>query len=803
MGLVQHRAPSLTVRWRGPRFFATPAEAPRARRSTDVLLLVGSIAGLAVTSVVAEPQPGVAGAVTTLLTSLPSFLDGLWQLLAGAPTLLAVALLVAALVSRRTGLARDLVLAALLAALVWLLVGRWVLGSWPEAWDVFRSAEPPPNYPASGLAVPGAAIITASPHLARPVRQLGRRLLGIAAVAVVALAAANPLGAVAGLLVAAVAAAVVHLVFGSCGGRPGLHEVQHAMEELGVPVHTVGAADRQLAGLFLVNAVAEGGEELVVKVYGRDAHDSALITTLWRTLWYREAGSPLRLGRLQQVEHEAFLTLLAHQSGVPTDTVVTAGATRDDDALLVLRRNGRPLADAGVHAVGGPETAARHVWSMLELLHGAGIAHGQVDAHHLAVMGDRIGLRDFRGGTVAASDVQERTDEVQAYVATILLCGAEVATAIAVESLGEERFAAVLPYLQPVALTPSQRAALKERDVDLDDLRADAADTAGEELPDLQRMRRISAKTVVSIALPAVALFALISAGADLDWEQLAEDLRNASWALVALGFAIGQTPRFTQALSTLGASPVPLALGPVYALQLAVSYVNLAIPSSAARIAVNIRFFQRHGVPPGSAVAVGALDGFSGFVVQATLLATILLLTPVSLDLDLDSADTSAIARLLVMLVAIVAVAIVVVLVVPKLRRTVWTWVRRMAAEAWSAVRGLRSPRRIGLLVGGNLATELLFATTLATFVQALGFSVGIGEVLLVNISVALLAGVLPIPGGIGVSEGGLTLGLVQLGVPQEPAFAAVMLYRLATFYLPPIWGFFALRWLERGKHL
>jgi uncharacterized protein (TIRG00374 family) len=371
------------------------------------------------------------------------------------------------------------------------------------------------------------------------------------------------------------------------------------------------------------------------------------------------------------------------------------------------------------------------------------------------------------------------------------------------DELGEERFSAILPYLQPVALTHPQRAALKAREVDLDDLRADAATAAEEEPPDLQQLRRITVKTVISVVLPAIAIFALISAVSDIDVEQLAEDLRNASWALVALAFVLGQTPRLTQACSTLGASPVPLALGPVYALQLAVSYVNLAIPSSAARIAVNIRFFQRHGVPPGSAVAVGALDGFSGFIVQALLLITILLLSPVSLDLDLDSTDPSAALRLLGLVVAGVALAVVVVLVIPKLRRAVFGWLGKMLHEARGALKGLRSPRRIGLLLGGNLATELLFALTLATFVQALGYSVGFGEVLLVNIGVALLAGVLPIPGGIGVAEGGLTWGLMQLGVPQEPAFAAVILYRLATFYLPPVWGFFAMRWLERNKHL
>ena len=84
-----------------------------------------------------------------------------------------------------------------------------------------------------------------------------------------------------------------------------------------------------------------------------------------------------------------------------------------------------------------------------------------------------------------------------------------------------------------------------------------------------------------------------------------------------------------------------------------------------------------------------------------------------------------------------------------------------------------------------------------------ALGHSVGLGALLLTNISVALLSGLLPVPGGIGVAEGGLTLGLVQAGVPEEAAFAAVLAYRLATFYLPPLWGYVAMRWLERNDHL
>ena len=128
---------------------------------------------------------------------------------------------------------------------------------------------------------------------------------------------------------------------------------------------------------------------------------------------------------------------------------------------------------------------------------------------------------------------------------------------------------------------------------------------------------------------------------------------------MVAAGprFLVTQLPRVTQAISTLGAAPVPLALGPVYALQLAISYINLAIPSAAGRIAVNVRFFQRHGVPAGGAIAAGAMDGACGFIVQAVLLG-LLLVSSVSLDLDLGSAVDSA-GQLLLIVVIIAGIAI------------------------------------------------------------------------------------------------------------------------------------------------
>jgi glycosyltransferase 2 family protein len=784
--------------WLGPRFrlFATPADEPRARRASDATVLVGSAALLVATSFAAFPPPGFLRALERFLASFPGFLTAAWQVLADVLLVWAATLFIAAIVRRRGPIVRDLFLAAVLTMAMWLIVERIVEGSWSGVWDAMRAAEPPPWYPALRLAFPAAIVMTASPHLTRPMRRLGYWLFVAAAVAVTVLGATSALGAVAGLLVATVASAAVHLSLGSSGGRPPLDIVEAALADLGVRTRSLGAADRQQAGYFLVDAIGADGEQLVVKVYGRDAHDTAVLSTLWRTVWYRDAGSPLRFGRHQQVEHEAFLTLLAGQAGVRTDTVVTAGVAANDDAVLVLIRDGELLANVDTESV--DEEFVRRIWELVGRLHERGIAHGQVDTGHLLVSGDEVGLVDFRGSALARTETQRRTDEAQALVTSVQLLGEERAIAVALDAVGSERMAGLLPFLQRPALTASQRAA----GLDIDELRDSLAVAAGVEAPALQQLRRVSLGSILRVLLPALAVIALISVASGLDFGQLGELLRDASWWLLAVGLVVAQLPRVTQAVSTLGASPVPLPLGPVYALQLAVSYVNIAIPTAAARVAVNIRFFQRHGVPPGAALAAGALDGFIGFIVQALILASLLLFTSASLEVDVGSAAGGA-GRLLVWMLIVAAVALVVVVIVPRLRRWLVDWARRLGAEAVQAVRGLQSPRRLGLLFGGSLATEVLFAAALGTFVYAFGFRVGIGELLLINISTALLAGLLPVPGGVGVVEGGLIYGLVRAGVPEEVAFAAVVLYRIASFYLPPVWGYFAMRWLERNEHL
>ncbi len=330
-----------------------------------------------------------------------------------------------------------------------------------------------------------------------------------------------------------------------------------------------------------------------------------------------------------------------------------------------------------------------------------------------------------------------------------------------------------------------------------------AADRPGPPAAGLQRLKRVSWRSVVQVVLLVLAISFLVDQIAGIDLAAVADDLRDASWWLAALAFVVAQAPRLTQTLSTLGAAPDPLPTRPVYLLQLSQSYVGLAVPTSAARVAMNVRFFQKQGFTSGAALAMGGLDSFAGFLVEATLLVGLIVLTPQTLHFDLDAPSLPEWGRILGILAVLALVVAVVSFLLPARRRQLAEWTRNLLADGRSSLRELGSPRRLLLLLGGNLGSILLFASALGLFAAALGTRVPFSDLVVITISVSLLAGLLPVPGGIGVVESGLTFGLVAAGMPEEPAFAAVILYRLATFYLPPLWGFVAFRWLERNRYL
>ena len=363
-----------------------------------------------------------------------------------------------------------------------------------------------------------------------------------------------------------------------------------------------------------------------------------------------------------------------------------------------------------------------------------------------------------------------------------------------------------MPFLQPPALPGDLRTAAKAAKLDFEELRAATAAAAGVDVPELARLRRITIGSLLRSALLVLAAWAIISYFAQLDVDQLRDAFEEAAIPLIVAGFVFAQLPRFTQAVSTLGSVPVRLPFLPVYAMQLATNFLNVALPSAAARMALSVRFFQRQGVPPATAVVSGLLDSFVGNVVQAILLGGLLLFSEMSLDFDTGGSSTSGGGneyKAIILLGIVCVVAVAVVLVSGRLRRRIGSRLHTWWPEMKAAAGTLRSRQKLAQLALGNLGTELLFATSLTLFVHAFGGNISLIEALFVNLTASLVVMFVPIPGGIGVAEGALVVGLTGFGVSQDVAFAAVISYRISNFYLPPIWGWGAMRWLEQKGYL
>jgi uncharacterized membrane protein YbhN (UPF0104 family) len=377
----------------------------------------------------------------------------------------------------------------------------------------------------------------------------------------------------------------------------------------------------------------------------------------------------------------------------------------------------------------------------------------------------------------------------------------------------------VLPLLQPAAVERQTRHAIGDQDWDLEDLRKAGAELSGVELPKLAQLRRVSLRSVGVVVLVGLVAYAVISSLADVGLANLIDEFKAADLAWLAGALALSPVVPVAQAFATLGASFRPLRFGPVLMLEYAIQFIALAVPSSAARLALDIRFFGRNGIDAGAAISIGVIDSVCGFVVQVLLILVIGLSGLASLDVvgrgTSSTASTGGSSSsdgypLLLLTAALVVAGVIVILAVPKYRTAVTQAVPRyramlgsQASSAATALRVLRSPPKVAMIFAGNLGGQLLQAIILGLCLRAFGHHATMAELILVNTVASLLAGFMPVPGGMGVAEAAYTAGLVALGVPSAAAMSTAIAFRMVTYYLPPIWGAIAMRWLRQHAYL
>jgi glycosyltransferase 2 family protein len=154
------------------------------------------------------------------------------------------------------------------------------------------------------------------------------------------------------------------------------------------------------------------------------------------------------------------------------------------------------------------------------------------------------------------------------------------------------------------------------------------------------------------------------------------------------------------------------------------------------------------------------------------------------------------------VLVAAVLAVLIIAIglLAVPRVRSLITD---RLLPQIRSAVPQVlatfQHPKKVAQLLGGALILDVSFVASLVCATRAFGSDAAIPAVAVVYFAGAIIGSAVPTPGGLGGIEAAMSAGLIAIGVPGGVAVSAVLLYRLATYWLPIPFGWFSLNHLQK----
>jgi uncharacterized membrane protein YbhN (UPF0104 family)/membrane-associated phospholipid phosphatase len=649
-----------------------------------------------------------------------------------------------------------------------------------------------PTYPVANVAVITALAFGLAPYLVRPLRRIFAIVILLVSAAAMYLGAGFPADVLGGLVVGFGVAALVRVVFGAPGGRPSVEEVRTALTDLGYDIATIAPAEEHIARASVMDVVLTSGDRLRVDAFGRDQRDARIVAKIWHRAMYRDPGVPVFGSRVQQVEHIGYTLMLAERAEVPAARLVRTGVGGADAAVLVTR----PPAGCGIDSVSTDritDALLAGAWKELGALHQAGLAHGNLDGIRVLVADDgTVAFDDFSAADASGEQYWYDRDDASLLVLTADLIGNERAIAAMVSGLGKERAGAVIPVVQPAALPSGLTKGVKHQGKALKALRAVlTAATGAEDVPPL-KIKRLSLLNIGMLLGVLLALVIALNSIEGINWASMRSEFENAVWAWALLALVLYPLIPSAWATALMGCVNKDLPFVPTVLTQLACSFLNLITPNGIGGTALQLDYLHKQDVPVASAASAMVLSTGVGGAIQMVLFFGAAAVTSTAIDTS-SSSDSSGSTTLIV--IAVVAALIGIVLAIPKLRGKVVPAVKRAASDIWTV---LRTPKKALQLFGGDTAGNLIYPALLGLCLLAFHQHLDFAQLMVVQIGAGMVGNVAPVPGGIGVTEAALTGLLTAFGIPATPALAAVIVFRAITFAIPPIFGFFTLRWLR-----
>lgn len=601
-----------------------------------------------------------------------------------------------------------------------------------------------------------------------------------------------PLDIVGGWALGVLVASVIALLFGMPAKSLNTPRLKSFLSSKGYPIRSLSVAPVDARGSRPMFMTAADGQEYFAKFFGKQEHAADWLFKMMRYFRYKNlhGEEPYFNGR-RNIEMESFAMLWAAEHKVRVPKVVELLRYGDAWVLMQDRLTAKPLADHGTLLTRSLEDA----WRQVNTLHQAHIAHRDLRAAN--VMIDTKGkawLIDFGFAEVSPRPQRIYMDIAELLTSMSLVAGVDRTLAAACKSLDRNMLVSSLPYLQTAALSGATAKELKQHKDLLQDIRTAIVERfeVEEEIQDAELLR-INKRKVFNVALIALFIYVIIPQFSEFKNAFVNINIQNVEWLLPLALASIGTY--VLTGLVYVALADVPLKLRESTLVQLASSFVSKFLPGGLASAGMNARYLAKAGLDKAAVSSLLVSQGVISFIMFALPMTLFLLLNGQSVNnlvqFDIKASYVAAFAGLLL-------AGMVIMLSIESLRAKT----AHACMMFLDNLRVLASPsRELSIAAAASLGVTILYIVCLYAAFKAFGLPLGITAAVVVYVSAVIAKSAIPTPGGLGPLEVAMVATLIGFGIAKPDAFTVVILYRLATFWLPIPLSLLAYRYITSRK--
>ena len=775
-----------------------------ARRPRDLVTLLATLAVTALVTALgtfaAQTTAGLDADLTTATRVLPSFVLFILNTI-GATSIIFVPVLVgiSLLTRNRTRQLVDALLAAGLSVLTLVAISILVVQS---------------NSPRLILALTGGiqteGVTPLDPLIAGLIsflviaRVFDRGKLGlIATISVIALSFASLVAGqttivtqLVNILLGWAIGLAVRYSFGTPINRASVEKLVEALNSGGLIVDQIELSLETSEGRIF-RASLKTGAQINVWVFDWELQGSGVLGSWWRGLTVKTSGDFRGMSIRRRVERTALLTYAIAATGVRVPEVELVREIEPDSIFIALENlSGSSFAEINSRKIQITASQIEKFLTDVKTMHDADIAHRSLAAENIYVTqsGD-IAITGVHSGTVAATELQQRVDLAEALVTAARSSSVSVTVEIAKKLFTTKELVRNIPAIQSIAMSRKTRQYLKNNKELLKDLRKSLGALAPS--ADIQPIsfQRINWRNILLASVSVIALYVLVPQFSQID---IADLVQTAQWNWAGIALAGSVFTYFASTSLLLAFITTKINWFKTLQAQLAASFATLVTPPTLGSVAVNIRFLNKSGVPgPAAATAVGVSQVVI-FFIHIILLVIFGVIAGTQTDFSFRP------PRFTLVIVVIVFAIVIIMFSIAAFRNWLINKARPLIDQIGPTLAIIvQQPQRLLSSIASSLVLNFSYIISFYAALIAFGSDISIATAAFVYLAGATIGQAAPTPGGIGAVEAALVAGLTAAGVPSGTALSGVLLYRVVTFWLPVLPGWYAFVNLQRKNNL